>query len=107
MLFFKLYQRDSMTPTALDLYVVEQFTKADRDACHALCKKGKDHATLRRLSSTVKPDAARGLNGRRLYPSACQPARAQPNNRLEPTRKSQSKLCSNLAAHPPAVLWRN
>ena len=33
--------------------IVEQITKADRHACHALRGKGKSHATLRRLSSTV------------------------------------------------------
>ena len=33
---------------------MEQITKADRDACHALCGKGKARATLRRLSSTVR-----------------------------------------------------
>jgi hypothetical protein len=33
--------------------VVEQITKADRDASHALRKKSKARATLRRLSSTV------------------------------------------------------
>ena len=32
---------------------IEQITKADRNACHALCRKGKARATLRRLSSTV------------------------------------------------------
>ena len=31
----------------------EQITKADRNACHALCRNGKVRATLRRLSSTV------------------------------------------------------
>jgi hypothetical protein len=31
----------------------EQITKADRLACHTLCRKGKARATLRRLSSTV------------------------------------------------------
>jgi hypothetical protein len=36
-------------------WIVEQITKADRDACHALCRKGKARATLRRLSSTVLP----------------------------------------------------
>jgi hypothetical protein len=30
-----------------------QITKADRDACHALRRKGKARATLRRLSATV------------------------------------------------------
>ena len=35
----------------------EQFTKADLDACHAFCGKGKARATLRQLSSTVRqPD---------------------------------------------------
>ena len=33
--------------------VVEQITKADRNACHALRSIGKARATLRRLSSTV------------------------------------------------------
>ena len=33
---------------------MEQITKADRNACHALCGKGKARATLRRLSSTVR-----------------------------------------------------
>ena len=33
--------------------VVEQITKADRNACHVLCSKGKSRATLRRLRSTV------------------------------------------------------
>ena len=37
------------------VYGVEQITKADRNACHALSKKGKVRATLRRLSSTVIP----------------------------------------------------
>jgi len=32
---------------------IEQITKADRDACHALRRDGKARATLRRLSSTV------------------------------------------------------
>jgi len=32
---------------------IEQITKADRDACHALCGTGKARAMLRRLSSTV------------------------------------------------------
>ena len=32
---------------------VEQITKADRQACHAIRSKGKARATLRRLSSTV------------------------------------------------------
>ena len=32
---------------------VEQITKADRNAWHALRKNGKARATLRRLSSTV------------------------------------------------------
>jgi len=32
---------------------VEQITKADRNACHALCSKGKSRAMLRQLSSTV------------------------------------------------------
>ena len=32
---------------------VQQITKADRDACHALRRMGKARATLRRLSSTV------------------------------------------------------
>jgi len=32
---------------------IEQITKADRDACHALRANGKARATLRRLSSTV------------------------------------------------------
>ena len=35
------------------LMEIEQFTKADRNACHAICNKGKSRATLRRLSSTV------------------------------------------------------
>ena len=34
---------------------VEQTTKADRNACHTLCRKGKARATLRWLSSTVLP----------------------------------------------------
>jgi hypothetical protein len=33
--------------------LVEQITKADRNACHALGRKGKARATLRQLSSTV------------------------------------------------------
>lgn len=33
--------------------IAEQLTKADRDACHALCRKANPNATLRRLSSTV------------------------------------------------------
>jgi len=32
---------------------VEQIIKADRDACHALCRKGKARAMLRRHNSTV------------------------------------------------------
>ena len=32
----------------------EQFTKADLDACHAFCGKGKARATPRWLSSTVR-----------------------------------------------------
>jgi hypothetical protein len=71
---------------------------------HAL-QKGKARAILRQLNSTVRADASRGPNGRRLYPSACQSARAQPNNRLEPTRMSPSKLDSRLAAQPPAVIF--
>jgi hypothetical protein len=31
----------------------QQITKADRNACHVLRRKGKARATLRRLSSTV------------------------------------------------------
>jgi len=34
---------------------IEQITKADRDACHPICSRGKSRATLRRLSSTVMP----------------------------------------------------
>jgi hypothetical protein len=32
---------------------IEQITKADRNACHALHRKGKACTTLRRLSTTV------------------------------------------------------
>jgi len=37
--------------------IVEQITKADRNACHALCRKRKGLATLRPLSSTVPQNA--------------------------------------------------
>ena len=36
----------------------EQITKADRNACHALRRRGKARATLRRLSSTVLQSVA-------------------------------------------------
>jgi hypothetical protein len=42
--------------------IAEQITKADRDACHALCVKGKARATLRRLSSTVLRSIIRDAN---------------------------------------------
>jgi|GEM_PF-6173530 len=40
--------------------VVEQITKADRDACHAICGESKLRATLRRLSSAVSKKEGRG-----------------------------------------------
>jgi len=43
--FVQMGKEDSMT--------TEQITKADRNACHTLCEKGKGRATLRQLSSTV------------------------------------------------------
>jgi len=36
-----------------DVWVIEQITKADRNACHAVRKKSNARATLRQLSSTV------------------------------------------------------
>jgi len=36
---------------------IEQITKADRDAWHALRRYGKARTTLRRLSSTVRPSS--------------------------------------------------
>ena len=41
-----------------EMLVAEQFTKADRDACYALCGKGKAHATLRRLSFAVRRNSS-------------------------------------------------
>ncbi len=40
-------------PEYADASAIQQITKADRNACHALRSKGKARATLRRLSSTV------------------------------------------------------
>jgi len=37
----------------VESYIAEQITKADRNAAHALCRKGKSRATLQWLSSTV------------------------------------------------------
>jgi hypothetical protein len=35
------------------MFTVEQIIEADRNACHALFRKGKAHAKLRRLNSAV------------------------------------------------------